>query len=214
MSPSVCVESDSVVNPALIMIPDISGFTEYMNNADLSHSQVRIASLLESILESNVLEFDVSEIEGDAILFYSLNNTSNPIDVIEQCELMFTNFHNKLREFEVLDCQCGSCQKLQELSLKFIVHWGMLGSVMVRDYCKLYGRDLIIAHRLLKNNLKSNEYILMTNDFVNHYMRKDMKDHFENHEWNQGTYDIPNIGELAFHFKILNSLTASISNKT
>jgi hypothetical protein len=69
MSPIKCIESKSSVSPALIMIPDISGFTEYIYDADLSHSQMRIASLLEAILDSNELELNVSEIEGDAILF-------------------------------------------------------------------------------------------------------------------------------------------------
>lgn len=75
MSP-VCKASESKVDPALLLIPDINGFSHYISNSDLAHSQVRIASLLESILESNVLELQVSEIEDDPILFYNFNNTS------------------------------------------------------------------------------------------------------------------------------------------
>ena len=41
-------------NPALILIPDISGFTKYIATSEISHSQEKIALLLESILENNM----------------------------------------------------------------------------------------------------------------------------------------------------------------
>ncbi len=208
VSPTICIESESVINPALIMIPDISGFTEYMNDADLSHSQVRIASLLEAILENNVLELNVSEIEGDAILFFSFNNTSTAEEILGQCQLMFNKFHEKLKEFETLECQCGSCQRLLNLSLKFVLHYGQLGSVMVKDYCKLYGRELIVAHRLLKNNITAREYIVLTRDFVMHYNLKDNLDPIGLSEWVDEQQYIPNIGNVEFNYVQLNKNAA------
>lgn len=154
---------------AVILIPDISGFTKCIANSDPIHSQDKVAQLLETILENNILNFEVSEIEGDAILFYSLKFLYSGEDVIQQCKLMFLEFHKKLNEFKINGCRCDSCQKIDELSLKFILHYGSLGSIMVKDYCKLFGRDLIIAHRLLKNNINSREYILFTESFITHF---------------------------------------------
>lgn len=111
----VCKDNQSLVSPALIIIPDISGFTRYMNEADLIHSQVNIAQLLETILENNTMGLTVSEIEGDAILFYDLTNHLTLKQIIEQCELMFLKFHEKLLEIKQSDCQCGACQTLQSL---------------------------------------------------------------------------------------------------
>lgn len=204
MSPTICIESESAVNPALIMIPDISGFTEYMNYADLSHSQLRIASLIEAILENNVLKLNVSEIEGDAILFFSFNNTSTAKEILGQCQLMFNKFHEKLKEFETLECQCGSCQRLQNLSLKFVLHYGQLGSVMVKDYCKLYGRELIVAHRLLKNNIPTREYIAFTSDFALHYNLTDNINQISLSGWVGEQQYIPNIGNVEYNYVDLN----------
>ncbi len=159
----------TVIEEALILIPDISGFTDFMSEAELEHSQVKVAQLLETIIDNNVLNLEVSKIEGDAILFYAFNNRSSLAEIIQQCESMFLNFHEKLKEFAQSDCQCGSCQTLQNLSLKFILHHGRLGSVMIKNYCKLYGKDLILAHRLLKNPLPLREYLLFTKPFMHQY---------------------------------------------
>mgnify|MGYP000339047362 CR=1 FL=1 len=67
--------------PTLIIIPDITGFNDYMNNSNLEYSQKAIGELLESILDNNILNLKVSDIEGDTILFYSydLNKTIDQI---------------------------------------------------------------------------------------------------------------------------------------
>jgi hypothetical protein len=36
----------------------------------------------------------------------------------------------------------------------------------VKNFAKLYGRGLIIAHLLLKNEIPSNEYLLFTEDYL------------------------------------------------
>ena len=55
---------------SLILIPDISGFTSFVNETEVKHSKHIIAELLELIIESDQLGMTVSEVEGDAILFY------------------------------------------------------------------------------------------------------------------------------------------------
>ena len=47
--------NNSKIRPTLIIIPDITGFTDYMNNSNLEHSQKAIGTLLESILDNNIL---------------------------------------------------------------------------------------------------------------------------------------------------------------
>lgn len=179
---------------ALILIPDISGFTKYVSSVNQEHGQEKVALLLESILDNNSMNFEVSEIEGDAILFYSLKPSFSGEDIMIQCRLMFSAFHQKLNEFKSDGCKCASCQKLGGLSLKFILHFGKLGSIMVKDYCKLFGRDLIIAHRLLKNNIDSKEYILITESFIKHFnLNMDAKN-------NQSIIDIEDIGTLAITY--------------
>ena len=193
-----------IVRPALILIPDISGFTEYMSKANLRHSQIKVSQLLETILENNILDLSVSEIEGDAILFYDFNNASPLSQIIEQCQVMFYSFHNKLKEFkEEPNCQCGSCKTLQSLTLKFIVHYGDVGSVMVKNYCKLFGLDLIIAHRLMKNNIPVREYILLTEDFVNQFSKAALQRSVNWAEIKTGNIKYDNIGIVNFYYASL-----------
>jgi len=164
--------NEAGVYQTLLLIPDISGFTQYMNTSSIAHSQVNIARLLESIIDSNYLNLSVSEIEGDAILFYKFNDESSFEDVIEQIKRMYLSFHKTLKHINDNNtCECGACGLLYNLSLKFIVHFGEVGYVMVKGYCKLFGGDVIIAHRLLKNSITLDEYILFTNSFIEHYMK-------------------------------------------
>jgi hypothetical protein len=56
----------------LIFIPDISGFTRFVNEVEIDHSRHIIQELLEVIINSNKIGLEVSEIEGDAILFINM----------------------------------------------------------------------------------------------------------------------------------------------
>ncbi|HKH62865.1 MAG TPA: DUF2652 domain-containing protein, partial [Flavitalea sp.] len=61
-------------NSGLIFIPDISGFTSFVNNTEIEHSRFIIEELLETIINSNQLGLNISEIEGDAVLFYKFGD--------------------------------------------------------------------------------------------------------------------------------------------
>ncbi|MBU2527574.1 MAG: DUF2652 domain-containing protein [Bacteroidetes bacterium] len=181
---------------AVILIPDISGFTGFVSVADTEHAQEIIALLLESVLDNNLLDFELSEIEGDAVLFYKLKPPFTANEVIQQCNKMFQAFHKILNEFKRKNCPCQSCKKLNDMSLKFIVHYGTLGSIMVNDYCKLFGKDLIIAHRLLKNNLRFKEYILLTDAFTNRF-------DFARENWKQKEIMIEELGLIGTYVGML-----------
>lgn len=186
---------------AVILIPDISGFTSFVTASDTEHAQKITVLLLESILDNNVLGFEVSEIEGDAVLFYKLNPTLTANEIVHQCNKMFHAFHKVLDEFKTKECDCHACKKLNELSLKFIVHYGMLGSIMVKNYCKLFGKDLIIAHKLLKNNINSNEYILLTDAFINRFS-------FEEENWEKKDFIIEEVGFISTYINIFSNALA------
>lgn len=55
---------------ATILIPDISGYTEFLTKTELVHSAHIINELLDAILAPNSGEFELSEVEGDALLLY------------------------------------------------------------------------------------------------------------------------------------------------
>ena len=57
-------------NRGLLFIPDISGFTRFVTETEIGHSRLIIQELLEVLINANESGLEVSEIEGDAILFY------------------------------------------------------------------------------------------------------------------------------------------------
>ena len=53
---------------ATILIPDISGFTEFMTTTELNHSTLAINMLIDAMIKAIGNEYEVAEIEGDAVL--------------------------------------------------------------------------------------------------------------------------------------------------
>jgi len=147
----------------LIFIPDISGFTNFVSTTEISHSKHIISELLEVILNSNELDLEVAEVEGDAIFFFRMNFTSPIEDIIAQVKVMFINFHSHLIHYETNRiCQCGACTTASNLTLKFIVHLGIISFISIKEKEKPHGTDVILAHKLLKNEINHKEYLLLT----------------------------------------------------
>lgn len=155
-------------NQSLIFIPDITGFTKFVNETEVIHSQHIISELLEILIKSNELKMKVSEIEGDAVLFYKLNDVPSILALLQQAERMFLNFHNHLKEYEVRRiCNCGACTSASSLSIKVIAHQGEIGFTKVQNVSKPFGKELVLSHRLLKNEAKGKEYMLLSDTFDN-----------------------------------------------
>ncbi len=146
-----------------LLIPDMSGFTEFVSGVELSHSRHIIAELLEIIIDANNLGFEVSEIEDDAVLFYRLGPSPSLHTLREQAEIFYLKFHQYLRQIkrDTL-CKCGACQNVGKLTLKIIAHYGEMSLIKIKDRVKLIGKDVIAAHRLMKNHVPSTEYLLVS----------------------------------------------------
>lgn len=148
------------IGPGNILIPDISGFTSFVTQTDIVSGQIITKRLLTSLLVNDLLDLELSEIEGDAALLYKYGRKLRPNDILKQYELMLENFHSAQelvnKEFN-LDLQ---------LSLKLIAHYGTFGQYELGSFRKLYGAPVIEAHRLLKNSVKSSRYVLITDDLL------------------------------------------------
>src|SRR4029077_13681079 len=83
--------------------------------------------------------------------------------LIDQCLRMFANFHQRLMVIERdTVCQCGACQTASNLTLKFIVHFGYIKEIKVAQIVKATGIDMIVAHRLLTNDVGVHAYTLIS----------------------------------------------------
>ncbi len=155
------------VQSALIFIPDISGFTRFVTDVEIDHSSHIIQELLEILIESNDIHLEISEIEGDAILFYRFGEAPTTAELLNQVQKMFVNFHKHLKKYETHRiCQCGACKTANNLTLKFIAHYGDITINTIKNHDKLFGKDVIVAHRLLKNDIEHHEYALITENLA------------------------------------------------
>jgi hypothetical protein len=156
--------TSSQPSQALLFIPDISGFTQFVNDTEINHARHIIEELLNLIIESNQIGLEVSEIEGDAILFYKMGPPPSAKALLNQVKKMFTEFHFHLQKYDAHRiCNCAACKSADSLTLKFVVHYGEVAINKVHNHEKLFGIDVITVHRLLKNNVNNREYALLTN---------------------------------------------------
>ena len=195
------------MKPSLLFIPDISGFTKFVNKTEIEHSQHIIAELLEAIIDANELGMTVSEIEGDAVLFYKDEDVPPLDQLVQQVQKMFLDFHQHLASYKTQRvCQCGACSTASELTLKMIIHAGPLDMISVRGHEKLHGSDVILAHRLLKNNITTNEYALFTDQLLEHRGISQWPEGTSELKVEQGESEYDEIGPVMFHYLLLNDL--------
>ena len=83
------------VTNATILIPDISGFTQFMTMTELEHGSHLISDFLETIIQNVDESFEVSEVEGDAVLLYKKGTVPSKQEVLDLCLKMFHAFHYK-----------------------------------------------------------------------------------------------------------------------
>ena len=148
---------------SLLFIPDISGFTKFIQTTEANHSQHVIAELLELLIESNTLDMNLAEVEGDALFFYKENFIPSQEKLLAQIETMFTAFYSHLSVLEKNRiCPCNACASAPNLQLKIIVHSGDLQFMEIQGNRKPFGQQVIESHRLLKNPIESDNYVLIS----------------------------------------------------
>ena len=195
---------------SFLFIPDISGFTKFVNNTAISHSQHIISELLELIIDADELGLEVSEIEGDAVLFFGRDTVPGLDKITEQVKKTFIKFHEHLSLYDSQRiCQCGACSTASGLSLKFVAHCGEMQVITVKGGEKPYGPDVIMAHRLLKNDVPSDEYLLVTDPVL-----KDMDPIIPTKEQNlegmEGKIRYEDAGSITFKYVTLDALHSEV----
>lgn len=192
----------------LLFIPDISGFTRFVNETEIEHSRLIIQELLELLINANQIGLEVSEIEGDAILFYKFGESPDLSALYKQVERMFCEFHKALIAYDHRKfCQCRACVSTIDLSLKVITHYGEFTGYNVKNFSKLIGKDVIIAHQLLKNDIEQHEYWMVTPPLAG--QDNPPADFAQWMKWNNSTKQTES-GEIPFRYTQLSQLKNEI----
>lgn len=185
---------------ALLFIPDISGFTEFVHHTAINHSRHIISELLELLLDANNMGLELAEIEGDALFLYKLHDKLDVVQIKKQIESMYLAFHTHLKRYEYQRiCHCGACTSAHNLKIKFVVHYGEIEFMKVKDSKKPYGSNVIQVHRLLKNEVPIDEYALFTESVISV--------NNQTQELLTATYDF---GDISFTYEPLQSLKESL----
>jgi hypothetical protein len=124
-----------------------------------------------------------------------------------QVEKMFCEFHRSLIAYDQHRfCQCKACISAIDLSLKVITHYGEFTGYNVRNFNKLIGKDIIVAHQLLKNDIEQHEYWLVTKSLLHDNPPADFAEWMN---WNTSSQQTGS-GEISFHYTQLGQLKNEI----
>lgn len=149
-----------------LLIADISGFTQFIwaHRESMAHAQLLINDLLGSVLERAGPPFEIAKLEGDAVFFYLPDeSTGSGERLAEAIPAFFASFRAKQKELaEGNLCHCSACTRIESLRLKVILHRGTALFFSLGGFQELSGPDVITVHRLTKNSVASDQYLLAT----------------------------------------------------
>lgn len=151
---------DGDVFDGLLFIADISGFSKFVHSTDILTGKQITCELLSAVISQNEMQLNIAEVEGDALLFYRYGPAPSLHELVQQYEMMVSAFEKKRDELEN-----GFSLRL-ELSLKVIAHYGPMTEYKIDRFKKLYGEVVVEAHRLLKNSIKTDSYLLLTDSLL------------------------------------------------
>lgn len=194
--------------PTLICIPDISGFTQFMREANFDLTAQVIPALLNEIIYANTINLQVSEIEGDAVLFFRSGELPSLEELIDQCKTFYTDFYKRMDRLYREHKKEEDARSISEiLGLKTILHYGEeIAMVPIGNRIKLMGEDVITAHRMLKNDIPIDEYILFSEQVYNKFDENAFAQICNWSEIQKGCLDIEHLGVLNYRYIDLDPL--------
>ena len=158
---------------AALVIVDIVGYTQFIqfNQTSLLHAEAIISELLETVIDKAEYPLTLNKLEGDAALLYAdlteADITAAARDILNQVDAFFNAFHARIRLMvSGAACPCDACQHIGDLKLKAILNKGEVAFKTVRQFQELAGLEVIWVHRLLKNTVPADEYILATEAYA------------------------------------------------
>ena len=192
------------ISPVIMVLADISGYTRFvrLNAVSVLHAEMIITDLLEAITQQARFPLELNRLEGDAAFLFSEVKDADPVDAVADIADQITNMmaafksqHADLLEKSAGGCICRACRNLDKLRLKVIAHYGDTVIKCVGEHIEMGGEAPIIIHRLAKNHIDSDEYVLVTDAFAK-FMKKDLYPNARS--WIEGYDDIGDIQCRAF----------------
>ena len=170
-------------NSGYLLIADISGYTDFVKLHNLRkkavvgkfladnfefHAEAIVSDLLEAVIEVIEPTLKLNKLEGDAAFFYcdhdgDKDQANKILVAMDKANKAFNEKASSL--VFVQACGCEPCLESKNLRLKIVAHNGNFAIKQIRNFEELAGEDVILTHRMLKNDIESNEYWLVTDNF-------------------------------------------------
>ena len=205
-----------------LILADITGYTPFVAETELEHSQEILRRMLNNIISSLTPVFTLAEVEGDAVFVYSKDPQSNPnsstadsgylADLVpDMIESLYYSFRDKRKSVNrAMTCECRACKMATTLDLKFIVHYGEYILNNVGGKTKPLGSSVNIVHRLLKNHVTGTTgwraYALFTKDCLDHIKLNSKELHSE-------TETVDHIGNIETFSMDLDAMYKKFANE-
>jgi len=153
------------VQSAVLLIADIGGYTRFMkyHAASLIHAQEIVGQLLDAVIRAAAPALRLAKIEGDAAFFYAPMGKARPDWLAARTDAIYGAFHACLADIAQNNlCPCDGCSQAGQLRIKMVSHAGDILMHRTGGSNELAGVDVILVHRLLKNDVPLPEYLLVT----------------------------------------------------
>lgn len=142
----------------LLVMADISGYTAFVSGTEHEHSRDILAELIEGIARTFGGRLSIDQVEGDALC---CTTERTGVEVLDWLRETFAVFHRRVRDMRAATtCPCQACANIGGLGLKFVMHRGTFSRGVVAGVVQLFGSDVNLVHRLLKNSVPLREYLL------------------------------------------------------
>jgi hypothetical protein len=146
-----------------LVLADITGFTAFVTRTEIVHGAEVTGLLLETVMWRLSPPLEIQELEGDAVFAIGPDSIAADDGVSAAAERAFAAFREQQGALaRDHSCRCAACRSVPELSLKMIVHHGRFVRQTVGGRPRVTGPDVILVHRLLKNEVGAGTYLLLT----------------------------------------------------
>jgi class 3 adenylate cyclase len=166
--PGAPKEQDPAAGERYLLLADITGYTGFMTGVELEHgldfsdgipaAYGLLADLLGSVIEGIEHDFGIVKLEGDAVFAAAPAGTLDGQGdrVMRDLGTMYRSFvDHRTAAIPASDHVCTACPSVAYLDLKVVLHRGAAVRQVVGTGSDLLGPAVTIAHRLLKNTVRS-----------------------------------------------------------
>jgi hypothetical protein len=172
-------EADGPAGERYLLLADISGYTGFMAGVEVAHgvdfsggvpaAYSVLGALLDAVIDGVEPDFAVVKLEGDAVFAAAPASRldGQGVLVLEKLRSMYRAFiDGRTRAIPASDHMCTACPAVAHLDLKVVLHRGFAVRQAVGSGSDLLGPAVTLAHRLLKNTIRSRignrPYLFMT----------------------------------------------------